>query len=155
MIDSPGFRKELAMTSSDYQSLSQHRGSLHLNLIWPRLTMLISGQFLNHHSSIFWKKRVFFSWKCSNASLMICHDQVEVVTHNKVCHGAVADIPPALARFLGDVSGLAEFVDNKVMFCRHAACWSLDLRNNTWTRAASLHVSYCYDKLYFSFISDS
>ena len=81
---------------------------------------------------------------------MICHDQVEVVTHNKVCHGAVADIPPALARFLGDVSGLAEFVDNKVMFCRHAACWSLDLRNNTWTRAASLHVSYCYDKLCFS-----
>ena len=40
--------------------------------------------------------------------------QVEVVTHDRVCHGAVADIPPALARFLGDVSGVAEFVGEKV-----------------------------------------
>ena len=82
--------------------------------------------------------------------------QVEVVTHDRVCHGAVADIPPALARFLGDVSGVAEFVGEKVgsrghvtrdtgdraqvMFCRHAACWTLDIRNNTWQRAASLQV---------------
>ena len=42
--------------------------------------------------------------------------QVEVVTHNKICHGVVADIPPALARFLGDVSGLAEFVEDKVNY---------------------------------------
>ena len=66
--------------------------------------------------------------------------QVDVVTHDTICHG-VADLPPALARFLGDVSGLAEFVDDKVMFCRHASCWRLDLRNNSWERAASLHVS--------------
>ena len=39
---------------------------------------------------------------------------VEVVKHDKVCQEIIADIPPALARFLGDVSGLAEFVDNKV-----------------------------------------
>ena len=39
---------------------------------------------------------------------------VEVVTHDGVCGDVIADIPPALARFLGDVSGLAEFVDNKV-----------------------------------------
>ena len=39
---------------------------------------------------------------------------VEVVKHDKVCKNVIADIPPALARFLGDVSGLAEFVDNKV-----------------------------------------
>ena len=39
---------------------------------------------------------------------------VEVVRHDKVCRNLIADIPPALARFLGDVSGLAEFVDNKV-----------------------------------------
>ena len=39
---------------------------------------------------------------------------VEVVKHDKVCKEVIADIPPALARFLGDVSGLAEFVDNKV-----------------------------------------
>ena len=25
------------------------------------------------------------------------------------------------------------------MFCRHSACWRLDLANNTWSRAASLH----------------
>ena len=42
--------------------------------------------------------------------------QVDVVTHNKVCHGVIADIPPALARFLGDVSGLAEFVEDKVNY---------------------------------------
>ena len=86
--------------------------------------------------------------------------QVEVVTHDRVCHGAVADIPPALARFLGDVSGVAEFMGEKVgsgdtclgtrdtgtgdraqvMFCRHASCWTLDIRNNTWQRAASLQV---------------
>ena len=40
--------------------------------------------------------------------------QVEVVTHDKVCHNVVPDLPPALARFLGDTSGLAEFVDDKV-----------------------------------------
>ena len=31
--------------------------------------------------------------------------QVEVVKHNGVCNGSISDIPPALARFLGDVSG--------------------------------------------------
>lgn len=65
--------------------------------------------------------------------------QVEIVTHNKVCHNVVSEVPPAMARFLGDTSGLAEFVDDKVMFCRHATCWRLDLRNNTWSRSASLH----------------
>ena len=64
------------------------------------------------------------------------------MTHDRICNGAVADIPPALARFLGDVSGLAEFVADKVMFCRHASCWRLDLANNTWARAASLHVGH-------------
>ena len=28
----------------------------------------------------------------------------------------------------------------QVMFCRHAACWTLDIRNNTWQRAAFLQV---------------
>jgi hypothetical protein len=67
-----------------------------------------------------------------------------------------SDIPPPLARFLGDVSGLAEFVGDKVsqevldedteskyiqiMFCRHTSCWRLDLRKNVWERAASLKV---------------
>ena len=85
---------------------------------------------------------------------------MEVVKHDKVCHNVVSDIPPALARFLGDVSGLAEFVGEKVgdvpryyliscvqvMFCRHAACWNLDLINNTWARAASLHVRLVFCK---------
>ena len=39
---------------------------------------------------------------------------VEVVRHDRVCRNIISDIPPALARFLGDVSGLAEFVDDKV-----------------------------------------
>jgi len=65
--------------------------------------------------------------------------QVEVVKHDKICKGVISDIPPALARFLGDVSGLAEFVGDTVMFCRHATCWRLSLSNNTWTRADSLH----------------
>ena len=39
---------------------------------------------------------------------------VEVVRHDRVCKNIISDLPPALARFLGDVSGLAEFVDNKV-----------------------------------------
>ena len=43
--------------------------------------------------------------------------QVEIVTHNKVCHNVVSEVPPALARFLGDTSGLAEFVDDKVKVC--------------------------------------
>lgn len=64
--------------------------------------------------------------------------QVEVVKHDGVCNGSISDIPPALARFLGDVSGLAEFVGDKIMFCRHASCWRLDLRRNVWERAASL-----------------
>ena len=40
---------------------------------------------------------------------------VEVVRHDRVCRNVISDIPPALARFLGDVSGLAEFVDDKVI----------------------------------------
>jgi len=63
---------------------------------------------------------------------------VEVVKHDGVCNGSISDIPPAMARFLGDVSGLAEFVGEQIMFCRHSSCWRLDLRSNTWTRAASL-----------------
>jgi len=63
---------------------------------------------------------------------------VEVVKHNKVCNNSISDIPPALARFLGDVSGLAEFVGDQIMFCRHTSCWRLDLKRNKWQRAASL-----------------
>ena len=66
--------------------------------------------------------------------------QVEVVKHDGVCNGSISDIPPAMARFLGDVSGLAEFVGEQIMFCRHSSCWRLNLRKNTWTRAASLQV---------------
>merc|ERR1712233_182910 len=49
--------------------------------------------------------------------------QVEVVKYDKICNGVISDIPPALARFLGDVSGLSEFVGDTVIFCRHATCW--------------------------------
>jgi len=65
--------------------------------------------------------------------------EVEVVKHGTTCTGAVAPVPPALARFLGDVSGLAEFVDDKVIFCRHASCWALKLPQNTWNPIAPLH----------------
>ena len=66
--------------------------------------------------------------------------QVEVVKHDGVCNGSISDIPPAMARFLGDVSGLAEFVGEQIMFCRHSSCWRLNFRTNTWSRAASLKV---------------
>ena len=59
---------------------------------------------------------------------------VEVVTHDKICHGVVADIPPALARFLGDVSGLAEFVDDKV----NHACAGHVTRNVVFVRSCSV-----------------
>jgi len=63
---------------------------------------------------------------------------VDVVRHNRVCQGVISNLPPALSRFLGDVSGLAEFVDGQIVFCRHAACWRLNITENAWSPAAYL-----------------
>lgn len=63
---------------------------------------------------------------------------VEVVRAGAACPGVAAPLPPDTARFLGDTSGLAEFVGDKVVFCRHTACWGLELPANRWRRLAAL-----------------
>lgn len=65
--------------------------------------------------------------------------RVDLVRHHRVCGGLLSDIPSTLARFLGDVSGLAEFVDDKVIFCRHTECWALDIVQNRWSPMAPLN----------------
>uniref|UniRef100_A0A0K2U3G8 Uncharacterized protein n=2 Tax=Lepeophtheirus salmonis TaxID=72036 RepID=A0A0K2U3G8_LEPSM len=57
---------------------------------------------------------------------------VEVVKHDKVCGSAISDIPPTKGRFLGDKSGLAETINDEVIFCRHRQCWMLDIYENKW-----------------------
>ena len=42
------------------------------------------------------------------------------------------DVPEENGRFLGAVSGMAEAVNNTVVFCRHASCWRLDVLRNRW-----------------------
>jgi len=64
--------------------------------------------------------------------------EVDVVSHSGVCSDAVSRLPGQISRYLGDVSGLAEYVDNGVLFCRHTECWRLDLHKNLWNRTASL-----------------
>lgn len=58
--------------------------------------------------------------------------EVEVVKHDKVCQGSIKDIPVESGRFLGDVSGMAEYVNGSVIFCRHSSCWRLDVAANKW-----------------------
>lgn len=60
--------------------------------------------------------------------------QVEVVKHDKVCSGVIKDVPAESGRFLGDVSGMAEYVNGSVVFCRHGACWGLDVAKNSWQK---------------------
>ena len=63
--------------------------------------------------------------------------EVEVVKHNKVCQGAISNVPLELDRFLGDdVSGMAEYVTSResVLFCRHSSCWMLRMGPNKWKR---------------------
>ena len=59
---------------------------------------------------------------------------VEVVKHDKVCSGVIKDVPVESGRFLGDVSGMAEYVNGSVVFCRHSSCWRLDVARNSWQK---------------------
>ena len=60
--------------------------------------------------------------------------QVEVVRHDRVCSGAIKDVPAESGRFLGDVSGMAEYVNGSVIFCRHSSCWNLNVARNSWKK---------------------
>jgi hypothetical protein len=43
-------------------------------------------------------------------------------------------VPEKSGRFLGDASGMAEFVNNSVLYCRHANCWKLHVAKNSWSK---------------------
>ena len=47
-----------------------------------------------------------------------------------------SNVPRELGRFLGDVSGMAEYVTSResVLFCRHSSCWMLRMGPNRWKR---------------------
>ncbi len=45
-----------------------------------------------------------------------------------------SDVPMKSGRFLGDASGLAEFVNDSVIYCRHDNCWKLNILANQWDK---------------------
>ena len=49
-----------------------------------------------------------------------------------------SNVPRELGRFLGDVSGMAEYVTSResVLFCRHSSCWMLRMGPNKWKRVS-------------------
>ena len=59
-----------------------------------------------------------------------------MVKHDKVCSDVIKDVPAESGRFLGDVSGMAEYVNGSVVFCRHSACWRLDVAKNSWQKVS-------------------
>jgi len=60
--------------------------------------------------------------------------EVEVVKHDKICSGVIKDVPTESGRFLGDISGMAEYLNGSVIFCRHKSCWRLDVARNSWSK---------------------
>lgn len=62
----------------------------------------------------------------------------EAISHAGICSGVLSDVPSQQSRFLGDVSGLAEYSDLGVIFCRHTECSILDLTANKWRQTDSL-----------------
>ena len=42
------------------------------------------------------------------------------------------DVPMERTRFLGAISGMAEYVNGSVIFCRHSSCWKLNVIKNQW-----------------------
>ncbi|TRY80075.1 hypothetical protein TCAL_09323 [Tigriopus californicus] len=60
---------------------------------------------------------------------------VEVVKHDRICKNAISEVPTDPGRFLGDISGMAEYINNTgVLFCRHSTCWMLTVGPNTWKK---------------------
>ena len=64
--------------------------------------------------------------------------EVEVVKHDKICSGVIKDVPTESGRFLGDISGMAEYLNGSVIFCRHKSCWRLDVARNSWSKVIEL-----------------
>lgn len=64
--------------------------------------------------------------------------EVEVVKHDKICSGVIKDVPTESGRFLGDISGMAEYLNGSVIFCRHKSCWRLDVARNSWSKVNEL-----------------
>jgi hypothetical protein len=64
--------------------------------------------------------------------------EVEVVKHDKICSGVIKDVPSESGRFLGDISGMAEYLNGSVIFCRHKSCWRLDVARNSWSKVIEL-----------------
>ena len=64
--------------------------------------------------------------------------EVEVVKHDKICSGVIKDVPTESGRFLGDISGMAEYLNGSVIFCRHKSCWRLDVARNSWSKVSEL-----------------
>jgi len=62
----------------------------------------------------------------------------EAISHAGICSGVLSDVPSQQSRFLGDVSGLAEYSDLGVIFCRHTECSILNLKSNKWRQTDSL-----------------
>jgi hypothetical protein len=62
----------------------------------------------------------------------------EAISHAGICSNVLSDLPSQQSRFLGDVSGLAEYSDLGVIFCRHTECSILDLKANKWRQTDSL-----------------
>ena len=69
--------------------------------------------------------------------------EVEVVKHDKICSGVIKDVPTESGRFLGDISGMAEYLNGSVIFCRHKSCWRLDVARNSWSKVNEL-VDFIY-----------
>ena len=69
--------------------------------------------------------------------------EVEVVKHDKICSGVIKDVPTESGRFLGDISGMAEYLNGSVIFCRHKSCWRLDVARNSWSKVNEL-VGFIY-----------
>ena len=44
------------------------------------------------------------------------------------------DVPLERTRFLGAISGMAEYVNGSVIFCRHSSCWRLNVAKNEWKK---------------------
>ena len=63
-----------------------------------------------------------------------------MVKHDKICSGVIKDVPTESGRFLGDISGMAEYLNGSVIFCRHKSCWRLDVARNSWSKVNELHI---------------
>ena len=86
------------------------------------------------HIPFFGLKKLFLNHRPGYKELR----EVEVVKHDKICSGVIKDVPTESGRFLGDISGMAEYLNGSVIFCRHKSCWRLDVARNSWSKVNEL-----------------